>query len=230
MEWVANKCGGKSFRTLPDGKVEIDGVGIPTYSKTSQPYKYLKQTWDNWSWLIRWHAFRAGIRPSELLAIATQETGLWSGDKHKQATVSSSAGATGVMQIMPCEIFKHGKYRDLVCGKDRSSPSTSFHIGSVLLGSHLRSFKGLPAAASAYNSGDVRCYEPTANAAVVPNQFNWLNEHDYATKATTYNNTAIEMGVNRAAVLPWILGVGVISFGLVAVVQKTRPQLLRPAR
>lgn len=186
---------------------------MPTFAPGSPEFKYLTQTWKNWKSLIRKHARKTGLPPSYLLAIATKETGLWSADKKKQAAIGSPAGAQGIMQVMPCKIFENGPWKDLVCGRDRQHPSTSLNMGSVILSSHLKNFGGFPAAASVYNSGGLTCYDgPTANAAVKPNQFNWKNEHDYATQATMYNNTAIELGFNNPPLWPWLVG-GAISAG-----------------
>jgi hypothetical protein len=207
MQWVSNKCGGNRFRTLPDGRVEIETVGIPVFTPNQTEYKYLKQTWKNWKRLIRRHARKTGLLPSQVLAIATKETGLWSDDKKKQAQMGSPAGAQGIMQIMPCTVFQYGPWKDLVCGRDRKKPNASINMGSVMLRSHMKLYGGLPAAASAYNSGSLKCYTgPTSNPGVKPNQFNWEHEHDYAHVATKYNNTAIAMGVNKPSLTPWILG------------------------
>lgn len=229
MEWVSNKCGGVRFRTLPDSRIEIEGQGVPIYAPGSLEQRQLAQTWANWKRLIRKHARKVGIPPSYLLAIATKETGLWSDDKKKQANIGSPAGAQGVMQVMPCHIFPREPYKSLVCNANRADPDDSFKIGSVLLANHLKRY-GFPAAASAYNAGELYCYTgPTSNPGVRPNAFNWKNEHDYATKATTFNNTAVLMGVNKGSVWPWILGGLAVSGGLVALLHTKvlRPRLLQ---
>lgn len=215
MNWASNKCGGKRFRTLPDNRIEIEGRGVPVYAPGSAEYGYLTQTWKNWGRLIKKHARKTGLPPSFILAIATKETGLWSDDKNKQASIGSPAGAQGIMQVMPCAIFQYGRFKDLVCNQDRQNPDASIHMGSVLLKAQLDSTGGFPAAASAYNAGGVKCYTgPTSNPGVRPNQFNWMNEHDYATKALTYNNTAVDMGVNGGADLMWLwLGGSIAATG-----------------
>lgn len=230
MNWVSNKCGGVRFRTLPDFRVEIEGKGVPTFASGSPEFKYLTQTWKNWKSLIRKHAKKTGLPPSYVLAIATKETGLWSGDKKKQATIGSPAGAQGIMQVMPCEIFQYGKFKDLVCGRDRQDPSASLNMGSVLLKAHLDNYEGFPAAASAYNAGGLKCYTgPTDNPAVKPNQFGWVNEHDYATQAIKYNNTAIELGINNPSIWPWLVGGAAAAGATLYFLQRTKrlPQSLR---
>jgi hypothetical protein len=224
MQWVSNKCGGARFRTLPDHSVEIEGQGVPTYAPGSPEHKYLTQTWRNWSGVIRKHAKKTGLPVSNVLAIATKETGLWSGDKHKQATIGSPAGAQGIMQVMPCNVFQYGKFKDLVCGRNRSDPDTSLNMGSVLLQAHMKNYGGFPAAASAYNAGGLKCYTgPTGNSAVKPNKFNWLNEHDYASKATTYNNTAVLMGVNEGPLWPWLVGGITVAGAALYFVHRNKP-------
>ena len=118
MEWLQNKCGGARFRTLPDHQIEVEGHGVPVLDPSSAEFRYLRQTWDNWQSLIRKHAKKTGMPPSYLLAVATKETGLWSGDPQKQATIGSPAGAQGIMQVMPCRIFERGRFKDLVCGRE----------------------------------------------------------------------------------------------------------------
>lgn len=206
MQWASNKCGGKRFRTLPDYRIEIEDQGVPTYPPGSIEYSQLERTWKNWGGLIRKYARKNGIPPSYVLAIATKETGLWSADKKRQASMGSPAGAQGIMQVMPCSVFTNGRFKDVVCGKDRTNPEQSIKMGATILADHLTFFQGFPEAATVYNSGSVRCFEVTSNPAVVPNQFKWLNEHDYVTKAITFNNTAVQMGVNVAPLWPWIAG------------------------
>ena len=140
----------------------------------------------------------------------TQETGFLSGNKSKQASAGSPAGAEGLMQIMPCRIFNPthpiGK---LVCGNDRKNPNDSVKIGSYIIQNHLGTRGGLPAAASNYNSGNLTCYKGKHEK----NVFNWHHEQNYALKVTEYNNAAIAMGVNVEydSLWPWLAGGAVIS-------------------
>lgn len=231
MDWISNKCGGVRFRTLPNFKIEIEDVGIPSYPKTSPEFQQLQDTWKNWKSLIRKYSKKHGIPPSYLLAIATKETGLWSYNKTKQASVGSPAGAVGIMQIMPCSVFRQEPFKTLVCTADRTNPSSSFEIGSLLLSKHLNRFNGeLLPAASAYNAGDLYCYSTNTNPGVVANRFNWKNEHDYATKVATFNNTAIDLGVNKASALPWILGTSILAGSVIALLHTNTLQLPRPLR
>jgi hypothetical protein len=211
VNWVSNKCGGARFRTLPDYRIEVEGHGIPKFDAGSASLSQLKQTWKNWKWYIRFFAKKTGLPPSYLLAIATKETGLWSADKKKQASIGSPAGAQGIMQIMPCHVFQNGPWGKLVCGRDRSSPYVSFDIASVILKQHLKNYGGLPAAASGYNSGSLRCYSGQHEA----NVFNWHHEHNYAFKVAQFNNSAIENLNVNSNLWMWISG-GVATFGLLA--------------
>ena len=226
MSWVANKCGGARFQTMPDFRVEVEGHGFPVLEPGSARYKLLQQTWSNWGSLIRkWSKIRTAeclkqrkdpsqpgcalIPPSNILAIMTQETGHLSSDKQKQATTGSPAGALGLMQIMPCAIFSPthpiGK---LVCESNRANPNDSVKIGSKMLQTHLGNRGGLPAAASNYNSGDLTCYTGKHEE----NVFKWHHEQNYAYKVVEYNNTAIAMGVNNPVSTPlWMLGVGSLA-------------------
>jgi len=211
---------------LPDHRIEVEGQGIPVFEPGSPSFTQLQQTWDNWHRLIRKYARKTGIPPSYILAIATKETGLWAKNKEKQANIGSSAGAQGIMQVMPCRIFEHGRFKDLVCNRDRTDPSSSFDMGSTLLKAHLDNYGGFPAAASAYNAGGLKCYTgPTSNPAVKPNAFNWMNEHDYAGMATKFNNSAIQfLGVNAPSMWPWVIGGGLVATAGLFVVSTKLPQ------
>jgi len=229
MAWVSNSCGGARFRTFPDFRVEVEGRGIETFEPGSPNYKLLEQTWKNWAPLIRkWSKIRtkeclkqrktpgspgcALLPPSNILAIMTQETGFLSADKHKQATTGSPAGAMGLMQVMPCKIFNPSTtIGAAVCSADRADPDDSVMLGSMMLQRMLGNQKGLPAAASNYNSGNLTCW----NGKHQQNVFNWHHEQDYAHKVTKYNNTAIAMGVNdpHGSLWPWLAGGAAIAAG-----------------
>ena len=218
MTWVANKCGGARFRTLPDFRVEVEGMGFPLPDPARQ--KLLEQTWKNWKGVIRkWSAIRtkeclkqrktagapscALLPPSNILAIMTQETGHKSDNKKVQSTITSPAGAAGLMQVMPCKIFNPEKeLGKLVCTHDMTNPDHAVKVGSRFLQVHLGNREGLPAAASNYNSGDLTCYKP----GHVPNPFNWNHEQNYALRVVEYNNAAIKMGVNDPSLWPWVFG------------------------
>lgn len=223
MTWVANKCGGAGFRTNPDFRVEVEGRGVETFAPGSPEHNLLAQTWKNWGPTIKkWSRIRteecraqrqdptkpgcALLPPSNILAIMTQETGFLSKDPHKQATTGSPAGAMGLMQIMPCQIFNAStEIGKLVCGSDRSNPDDSVKIGSKMLQVMLGNRGGLPAAASNYNSGNLTCWDGKHQQ----NVFNWHHEQDYAHRVTKFNNSAIAMGVNDAVETPlWMWGLG----------------------
>lgn len=203
MEWAPNNCGGARFRTLPDYRIQVKDVGIPTVLPGTPLFKQLKQTWKNWNWRIRWVSMRTGVPASYILAIATKETGKWSDDRERQASIKSPSGAQGIMQIMPCPVFQREPFKSLVCESDRSSPTDSLYIGARLLASKLSSKKihGLPDAASSYNKGDLLCH----SGKHAWNVFGWEHEQNYSMVVTQLNNAAIEhLHVNRP-IWPWFL-------------------------
>lgn len=201
MSWENNACGGARYRTLSNAAIEVEGVGVPAYRPGSLEFSYLANTWKNWKYLIRKYAQDEKIPASSVLAIASKETGRWSSDKQRQATITSPAGAVGVMQLMP-----------FITSENRADPGVSFRHGSRILASHLRRFGSLPAAATAYNSGGVYCYEgPTSNPGVTPNEFGFKNEHNYSGSVVKYNNSAIlYLNANSPSLLPWAFG-GVVA-------------------
>jgi hypothetical protein len=212
VDWISNSCGGARFRTLPDHRIEIEGMGVPVLDPSSALYRQLAQTWANWSGPIRRNARRTGIPPSYLLAVATKETGLYSADKARQATIGSPAGAVGVMQVMPCAIFQREPYKSLVCTRDRANPDDSFYIGATLLAEKVRALRGLPPAASSYNAGSLKC----ATGQHASNVFNWHHEHDYSFLVTQLNNTAIErLRVNEPELLKLFIGSAALVGGAI---------------
>jgi soluble lytic murein transglycosylase-like protein len=206
-----NPCGGTLWRTLPDGRIEVDGRGVPYYEEGSVQYGQMARTWDNFGSVFVRAATEHGVPVEWLLAIATMETGLWSDDPSEQAAKVSPAGAIGVMQIMPATAE----------GFDASpaemyDPEANIDVGARLIAYLGRVSDGeLPLIAAKYNSGQACDSVPCRFC----NEWNLRAASDYPGKVLKWNNTALlglpapptrMMGVSGA------LGVGIALAGLYA--------------
>jgi hypothetical protein len=200
---MQNPCGGLAWEMRDDGLIEVEGVGTPAYEPGSIQFRQMEQTWANWGSLMRRAASRNGIPASWILAIATEETGLWSANANEQGGKTSGAGAIGVMQIMPATGAGFGASADALF-----DPATNIDVGAALL-AKLASFRNgqLPEMAAIYNSG--RACDPGRN------QWNLAMAGDYAGNVIKWNNAAV-MYLDMSARGGLLLGVTLGAAGLYA--------------
>jgi hypothetical protein len=215
-DWT-NPCGGVTWRELPDGRIEVDGRGIPLYEPGSARYRLVEQTWDNWGRLFVRASRDHGVPVSWLVAIASVETGPWSDDPSEQAEAVSYAGARGVMQIMPATASQ-------ILDRDPDAmfnPAANIDAGAELIAITMRNVRsGLPAICGVYNSGNVCCKEPPAPSGTVgckvgcQNQFRICTHGDYPLAAIMYNNTALTyLDLSAGPQLATMLGLGLLAVG-----------------
>lgn len=208
-QWV-NPCGGKKWRTLPSGAIEVEGEGVPVYPPGSAQHKYLTQTWTNWAPQFESSADRFGVPVRWLLAAASQETGLWSNNPEKQRTITSgdAHGSIGIMQPIPSTATYLGYKPD-----DRYDPQLNIDMGAKLMAKTLDA-NGFPVVAAKYNSG--------GTCRVGNDRFN-LRGHrgEYVSNVLRYNNAAVALGIGAskftlASTLGWSLlgAVAVLGVGL----------------
>jgi soluble lytic murein transglycosylase-like protein len=200
---LTNSCGGLRWDMLPDGTVAVDGQGVPVFDQGSLRYRQMEQTWANWGSLILDAASAHGVPPAWILAIATEETGLWSGNPDEQASKVSGAGARGVMQIMPATARGFGADPDQMY-----DPAANIDVGAALL-AKLAKLRGgqLPEMAAAYNSGSV--------CAPGRNRWNLAMADDYAGNVIRWNNSAV-MYLDMSPKPKWLAGLAVGAAGLYA--------------
>jgi len=150
-DWV-NPCGGVRWRTLANGSIEVEGQGVPIWAPGSPQFKYLNQTWLNWRAHFEAAARKYGIPPSWLVAIATMETGLWSGNPKQQATIGSFDGSIGIMQPLTIVSSIYG-----YSSADRADPAKNIDMGSHLIFDDSRTTNGkiggFPVVAAMFNGG-----------------------------------------------------------------------------
>ena len=98
-----NPCGGRRWRYLSDGRIEIEGVGVPSASPGSQRYRNVGLTWLNWKKEFQKAGREFDIPPAMLAAIAYVETGFVANNPALQASIESRDGhqSIGIMQPIP---------------------------------------------------------------------------------------------------------------------------------
>jgi len=211
-DWT-NPCGGKRWRTLPSGLIEVEGEGFPAYAVGSAQYANLERTWDNWGSMFRSAASSAGIPVSWVIAIATTETGSWSKDPNRQASIVSYAGAVGIMQIMP-------QYQP-ESAAELAVPRINIAVGCRILADLARRVgPELPAIASGYNAGS-GAHGPHCSGV---NEWNMASDANYPRQALSYNNSALlYLKVNQMSTLGMMTGGAALSaVGLLAYKYWTR--------
>ncbi len=193
-----NPCGGKRWRILPSGLIEVEGEGIPTVSVGSREYAYMESTWKNWAALFRSAARREGVPVAWLLAIATMETGYLASSPDKQAQAVSPVGARGIMQIMPAT----GRSLGVDDPDDLFKPEVNIGAAARLIRKiNTAERGGLPGLSAVYNSGRLCTTDPARNEWML------LADANYPRHVIKWNNTALETGL----VLPLGKGTFVIA-------------------
>lgn len=211
-----NPCGGAKWRALPDGRFEIEGMGILDCQPGSVCEKNVLQTYNNWKSAFQAVARRHQLPVSWLVALASNETGFLSSKPDQQRTVASSDGygSIGIMQPLPGEVTRLG-----FSLADRTDPEKNIEIGARILKEGLARTKGdFPAASVLYNAGHL-C--PTQSNLQKGNYHPSLNVAGYKGRylpdAVRHNNTAVRLGVNASASRAGLVFGGVLALGLGAV-------------
>jgi hypothetical protein len=212
-----NPCGGKRWMTLPSGEIEVEGEGVPAYVPGDAGFETLVRTWQNWKPLFRASANKYDAPLSWLVAVANVETGLWSDNPAKQATIVSYANAIGVMQVIPSTASMLG-----FSASDMYDPAKNIDAGAKLIAQLRAKYYELPPISAVYNSG--RLCSPGRN------EWNLLADGNYPRKAILGNNAAIEhldLGMSTAKMIGLgLIGAGVLAAGAIALGIVEPPRLL----
>lgn len=208
-EWRVyhNPCGGQRWRTLRDWRIEVEGRGLPTASPSASDYYQLELSWKHWGGIVRRAAARHGVPASYLIALMAVETGLWARDPERQASLTSSAGARGLMQIMPGNARMFGGYDKA----ELFEPRVNVDVGARIVSRFMDDGHDLPALSALYNSGGLcspgrnRYNLRTASVGGV----------SYVDHAIAWNNAAVtDLGANASWLVPVALG-AVVGVGAV---------------
>jgi hypothetical protein len=202
MSAFVNPCGGKRWRELPSGLIEVEGEGTPSFPETSAEFKLMAQTWKNFGGELAAAGARHGVPAPWMLAVATMETGYLSADPKKQAAAVSPAGAIGVMQIMPANAKPFGGRTP----EQLFSPSDNIDTGARILATHLKNPErgGLPGISALYNSGRL-CQSGR-------NEWNLLADANYPRKVIQWNNSAVANGMTGGVSSTMLVALGA-AFG-----------------
>lgn len=216
MAEYTNPCGGVRWRTLSDGRIELEDGTVPSFGLTSAEAKQLLLTWQNWSSEFRGASERTGVPVEWIVAVAAMETGGYAANKEKQRTISSFDGSIGIMQPLAAVAHMFG-----YTSEDRYDAYKNIDMSTRLLRSNAQTKNGahgFPVVASMFNGGQANGGCNTGN-----DKFNlkgWVKPGSpgtarYATDAIKYLNTAIEAGWMATTGLPVAaIGIGLALAGI----------------
>lgn len=149
-----NPCGGVGWRTLSDGRIEIQGRGVLYPSDTVR--KYVEQSWVNFAPEILAASAKRGVPPQWLLALITVETGLWSSSRQKQAAISSGC-CVGPMAVMVAPHPNYKTYGGYSSPQEMFEPEKNIDTGAAIVRSWMDKGYDLPMITARYNSGGLCC-------------------------------------------------------------------------
>lgn len=216
-DW-ANPCNGLRWRTLANGKIEVEGKGTPMPSAALA--KYLDQSWVNFSPEILAASAKRGVSPAWIVAIIATETGLWSGSRAKQSVVASSC-CVGPMAIMIAPSPNYRTFGGYTSPSEMYEPAKNIDTGAAIMRSWMDKGYDLPMITARYNSGGLCCpNSPAVASAPGKRQQNAYNLCSAAISGTSYpemaimfNNYAVSRGIKAAAGVS-MLAVGVALAGI----------------
>lgn len=142
------------WRYLDNGRIEVDGQGVVLLKKQ---WPVGVTQWKDAGILAQGQKY--GVPVHFIAAIMAIESG--------GVTIArSSAGALGIMQIMPATGRALAKSLGITLSSDDDlmNPNLSIELGTYYLSSLLRRYKGdFVSAATGYNAGSVKCLDgPTS--------------------------------------------------------------------
>lgn len=207
----ANPCGGVKWRTLSDGRIELEDGSIPSFGVASAEAGQLLLTWQNWSSEFRAASESTGIPVEWLVAIAAMETGSYAANKEKQRKIGSFDGSIGIMQPLVGVAHMFG-----YTSEDRYDAAKNIDMCAKLLRQNAQTKNGafgFPVAAAMYNGGAGNGGCNTGN-----DKFNLKGTHlrptRYVTDAIRYLNTAVESGWLATPHLLPMAAVGIALAGI----------------
>jgi len=203
VTWT-NPCGGLRWQRRSNGTIEVEGEGTPALAPDSPFRTQLRQSWASWKGVLSAAAAAHDVPVAWMLAIQVVETGAWSDNPERQASIGSHAGAIGIMQIMPGTGAMFGVSREQLL-----DPAINADVGAQLIARLAKDLgPELPAITAKYNSG--RLCSPGRN------EWNLLTDGvegiSYPRLAILLNNTAIEEGLVGKSWAPWLF-LGALAVG-----------------
>lgn len=186
--WFKSPCSEAKYRILDDGFIELAGAGVINRD-ASWPSAV-----EQWRAIIDTAASEFTVPAALIAAVMAAESG-------GEATARSSAGAMGLMQIMPDTM-------DSLAGRDVApaegyDPLLNVRMGAKLLSQLLESHKyNYAKVLASYNLGHVECRGPDCKAKPCDNdRWGLCAACGYIDKILGYHNTAAAKGFSSARVI-----------------------------
>lgn len=225
-DWT-NPCGGLKWRTLSDGRIEVEDLGAPTFDPGSLLEKYVRQSWANFEPEIRAASAKRGIPINYIVAVMTTETGLWSSSRARQMSQCSFC-CCGPMAVWstPGRGFwpaNYGYTPDQIV----NDPAANVDAGAALMRQGFDAGHDLPVVVAAYNSGSYGCCPLSPDVPYKPggrqsNPFKLCSASpggiSYPEMAIRANNTALALGIGGSKVSRAAIGIGLAIAGIGAAV------------
>jgi hypothetical protein len=234
-----NPCGGLRWRTLSDGAIEVERLGVvmPPPGEGKYSYRtYVKNSWRNFEPEIRRAAKKHGVPLTWILAITATETGINSSTRRKQSGVDKgircpSVCCYGPMAVMVCPYPNHKTFGGYARAEDMLDPWRAIDTGTAIMKHWMKKGYELPSISARYNSGGHCCRNSPAVASKPggrqQNEFNLCSAKiagtSYPMMSTFMNNYAIrELGIRETSTLRTLayagagaLVIGSLGFALV---------------
>lgn len=220
-----SRCpGAVRWRTLSDGKIEVEGLGVPYASSTdySSDAKFIPEVWNKWKSEIQAASAETGIPEQWILALIVIES-------RGKNYPPNSAGAGGLMGMM-IQATSIGLGRKATAA-DVADPATNIRAGAGFMAYNGRQFgMELPTIAVAHNAGSPKCSPNTRckntidgawtfDGTQAANSMGMVEDciggrgSGYALRAVKINNSAIDLGIGGAKLLGFDEGVVVAIAG-----------------
>lgn len=179
------------WRTLPDGRVEVlrpDGsTYVPTFTGDGDA-KLMEHCFAQWGPLAVKHANRTGLPVAWVLGVICAESA-------GRPAVESSAGAYGLMQLMPMWWRGHSK-------AEMADPDRNVEFGTDLLAAIVKGQlsgqgpKGLPAVASVYNCGGGAKDSPHTRPVTTATPWGMCENVGYISRVVSGSNYMVMHGAS----------------------------------
>lgn len=207
-----SKCPGAiRWRTLSNGQIEVEGVGVPRAPTTGYHAdgKFVTEVWNKWKPEILAAASASGIPATWILAVMIVES-------RGKNYAPNSAGAGGLMALMvPAATIGLNKlgYNRKATSADVADPATNVMAGAGYMRYNADLFGWeLPIVADAHNAGAPKCSPTTRckdnidggwnfDGTTAQNSMGMVEDctqgrsSAYAMRTVQINNSAIDLGI-----------------------------------
>lgn len=204
--WTSACSFGAKWRTLGNGAIEVEGLGVPLAETTGwhQDANAIQSVWAQWQGEIQAAAAATGLPARWILAIMIIES---RGKNHPP----NSAGYGGLMALSPTSagigLGRKGTHEDVM------DPPTAIRAGAGFMLHQGKAFgMELATIAASYNAGSPKCSPTTRckstidgswtfDGTTAENSLGMVEDctqgrsSNYALRAVRINNSCIELGI-----------------------------------